>query len=275
MSIVTRFVGASLVCAASVSASVSASGQPTPKTGFDVLQRMHDAYAGKWYRTLTFVQQTTQYRPDGSQNVSTWFESLRQSDTAGTQLRIDIGTPLAGNGVLYTADSTWRVREGKLSGVSGGGNEFLPLIEGVYMQPVSRTVEQIATTGVDMQRVSKGQWQGAPVWIVGASSPADTTSPQFWIDSARNVIVRMILSPAPNTPPMDIRLDDYVPLGGGWLATKVDMRVGGKPRQTEQYSDWKADMALPPALFDPATWTTAPHWAAGRGSTKPDVRARR
>jgi hypothetical protein len=265
MSIVTRFVGASLVCAA----SVSAGAQPMPKTGTDVLQRMHDAYAGKWYRTLTFVQKTTQYRPDGSQNVATWFESLRQSDTAGTQLRIDIGDLSGGNGVLYTADSTWRVRAGKLAGVSGGGNEFLPLIEGVYLQPVSRTVAQLSTTGIDMQRVSKGEWQGAPVWIVGASSAADTTSPQFWIDSERNVIVRMILSPAPNTPSMDIHLDDYVPLGAGWLATKIAMSVGGKPRQTEQYSDWSADIALPSALFDPATWTTAPHWAAGRGRSTP------
>jgi hypothetical protein len=70
----------------------------------------------------------------------------------------------------------------------------------------------------------------------------------------------MILAPAPTTPVMDIRLGRYEPLGGGWLATKVDMLVGGKPMQTEEYSGWKADIALAPGLFDPATRTTAPHW---------------
>ena len=51
----------------------TAGAQSTPKSGTEVLQRMHDAYAGKWYRTLTFVQKTTRYGKDGAPNVSTWF----------------------------------------------------------------------------------------------------------------------------------------------------------------------------------------------------------
>ena len=70
----------------------------------------------------------------------------------------------------------------------------------------------------------------------------------------------MILVPAPSAPAMDIHLDNYVPLANGWLATKVAMMVGGKPRQTEEYSDWKANVDLPAGLFDPATWSTTPHW---------------
>jgi hypothetical protein len=225
---------------------------------------MHDAYAGKWYRTLTFVQKTTRYNKDGTTNISTWYESLRQVDPKTTQLRIDFGDPTLGNGTLYTADSMWRVRAGKVATAVGEGNEFLPLIEGVYMQPVTRTVEQLQATKVDMQRVSKGQWQNRSVWIVGVSSPADTTSPQFWIDTERNVVVRMILPPAPSAGTMDIRLDGYVPLAGGWLATKVAMNVGGAPVQTEEYSDWKANVDLAPSLFDLTAWTTAPHWAAAR-----------
>jgi hypothetical protein len=222
---------------------------------------MHDAYAGKWYYTLTFVQKTTQFGGRDDRR-STWFES-RQATPTTTQLRIDVGDPTVG-GMLYTADSTWRLRSGKVTTTQGKGNEFLPLIEGGYMQPVSRTIEQLATTEVDMGRVTKGQWQGRPVWIVGTSSAADTISPQFWIDAERNVVVRMILVPAPSASSMDIRLDGYVPLAGGWLATKVAMLVAGAPVQTEEYSEWKANVELSPTLFDPATWTTAPHWAAAR-----------
>jgi len=29
----------------------------------------------------------------------------------------------------------------------------------------------------------------------------------------------------------------------------------------EEYLNPKVDVALPPALFDPASWSTAPHWA--------------
>jgi len=246
-----------------------AGAQPAPKTGAEVLQRMHDAYAGKWYRTLTFVQKTTRYRTDGMQTVSTWFESLQHTDRDGTRLRIDVGDLAAGNGVLYTADSTWRLSAGKVTATLGEGNEFLPLIEGVYMQPVTHTIEQLKTTGVDMQRVVAGRWRDRPVWIVGASSQTDSASAQFWIDRDRNVVVRMILAPAPSTPTMDIHLDGYVPLERGWLATKIAMNVGGKPMQTEEYSEWKANVDLPPGLFDPATWSTAPHWAKQRPPTRP------
>ena len=238
-----------------------ASAQSTPKTGQEVLQRMHDAYAGKWYRTLTFVQKTTRFQNDGKPVVSTWFESLEHAGPGATRLRIDIGDPSMGTGMLYTADSTTRIRDGRIASAQAGGNEFLPMIEGVYMQPVSRTMTELEATGIDMQRVTKGEWRKRPVWIVGTTSPADTSSPQFWIDVARNVVVRMIIVPAPNAGPMDIHLDGYVPLAGGWLATKIAMHANGKPVQTEEYSDWKANVDLPKALFDPATWTTAPHWA--------------
>src|SRR5215203_4865786 len=92
-----------------LSTSLAANAQSTPKTGAEVLQRMHDAYAGKWYRSLTFVQKTTQFKKDGTVAKSTWYESLRQVDPTMTQLRIDFGDPAAGNGTLYTADSTWVV----------------------------------------------------------------------------------------------------------------------------------------------------------------------
>jgi hypothetical protein len=234
--------------------------QGAPKNGVDVLTRMHDAYAGKWYHTLTFTQRTTQYRPDGTTNDATWYESLRHTADNGVQLRIDIGAPAAGNGMLYTADSTAVVRAGKLASARAGGNEFLPMIEGVYVQPVAKTVAELKSTGVDLTKVARGSWEGRPVWIVGVTSAADSTVQQFWIDAERNVVVRMILAPAPTTPVMDIHLGKYERLGGGWLATKIDMLVGGKPRQTEQYMGWKADIPLAAGLFDPATWTTAPHW---------------
>jgi hypothetical protein len=251
--------------------SGSAAAQQPPMTGRDVLQRMHDAYAGKWYKTLTFKQQTTQWRPDGTQNVSTWMESLRYAPTVGTQLRIDMGDLAAGNGVLYAADSTWVVRGAKLTATRPQGNEFLPLIEGVYMQPVERTLRELAGTGIDFGKVGAARWQDRPAWIVGAASAADSASPQFWVDVERNVVVRMVLVPAPNTPLMDIHLDKYVPLEGGWLATKIEMYVAGKPRQFEEYSDWRAGMELPDALFDAARW--AERQGAGTGAASRTPRA--
>lgn len=238
--------------------AAGAGAQSAPATGAQVLQRMHDAYAGKWYHTLTFRQKTTAYR-DGQPAVSNWYESLRHTPQTGTQLRIDMGALADGNGVLYTADSSWVVRGGKLTAARAVGNEFLPMIEGVYVQPVERTLREIAHTNVDMSKVSSGTYDGRPVWVVGALAPSDSTSPQFWVDKERNVVVRMIMGVAAR--PMDVHLDKYEPAGNGWLATKVEMYSRGAPLQIEEYSDWKTGMTLAPALFDPATWSTAPHWA--------------
>jgi len=80
-----------------------------PKDGRALLQRMREAYLGKWFKTVTFVQQTTQTR-NGVTDTSTWYEALKSPD----RLRIDFGDPKQGNGVVTTADSTYVVRGGKV-----------------------------------------------------------------------------------------------------------------------------------------------------------------
>jgi hypothetical protein len=252
------------VAALALSGSLSASGaQTAPATGMALLERMRDAYKGKWYTTLTFVQKTTARRPDGTDTVSTWYESVRWTETKGTELRIDIGDPSLGRGVLYTADSLWVVRDGKLSITRAGGNALLPLIEGVYMQRAARTARELASTGVDLARPPvSGDWQGRPVWIVGALSAADTTSPQFWVDQGNLVVVRALFPPVPGRPVMDMRFDGVTPVAGGFLAIRNSFLVDGRPVQIEEYADWKANVPLPASLFDVAQWTTGPHWAA-------------
>lgn len=254
--------GLAFVLGAPDSLTAQAGGRgTTPRTGTDVLEAMRAAYDGKWYHTLTFVQKTTFHRPDGSTQEQTWYETLRHTKQSGTQLRIDLGDLANGNGVLFTPDSTFPVRGGTPGTPRGTGNEFLPLIEGVYVQPVSQTVKELAGMKVDLSRVATGTWQGQPVWIVGAASATDSTSPQFWVDTQRKLLVRMIIRPNEQQPPLDVHLGGYEPAGNAWIATKIDILQGGKPVQVEQYTEWKADVPLDPALFDVKQWKTAPHWA--------------
>ena len=252
--------GAALSCTLLAHA---ARGQSMPATGRDLLQTMRDAYASTWFTSLTFTQKTTTRGADGAETVATWYESLRYTDASGTQLRIDTGEPSAGNGVLYSADPIWIFRAGKQVAARSGGNALLPLIEGVYVQPVARTIAELKATGVDLSRaVVSGRWHDRPVWIAGASSAADSTSPQFWVDAGNKAVVRAIFAPVPSAPVMDMRLEGLVSLAGGWLATRCEFFVAGKLSQVEEYNDWRANANLPPALFEAATWSTAPHWAA-------------
>jgi len=253
--LLARAIALALIAAAPLTA------QGAPASGTDVLTRMHDAYAGKWYHTLTFVQKTTQHLPTGKDTISTWYESLRHTDATGTQLRIDFGSPSLGNGILFTADSAWVFKDGKLLRTTDQGNDFLPLIEGVYVQSVERTVRELHGTGIDLSRVTTGRWEGRSAWIVGVQSATDSATPQFWVDTERKVVVRMILHLTNPERTLDIHLDDYVPLGGGWLATRIWIGVDGAMIQKEEYSDWKSGIPLSDALFSQATWITGAHWA--------------
>jgi hypothetical protein len=257
---VSRFA---LVAAVGLSAApcLTAQGGAAPRTGSDVLATIRSSYAGKWYHTLTFTQKTTLRGQDGTEREQTWYETLSHT-SAGTKLRIDIGDLSAGNGIIFTPDSSFRVRGGQLQSSTASGNEFLPLIEGVYVQPVAQTVKELDQMKVDMSRVLTGTWEGKPVWVVGAASASDTTSPQFWVDTEHKLLRRMILSGGNGQAPLDVHLAGYERVGNGaWLATKIEMFQNGVRRQAEEYSGWKVDVPVDPAMFDVTKWSTAQHWA--------------
>lgn len=241
--------------------SAPALAQKAPATGRDLIQVMRDAYGNRWFKTLTFTQSTTRVDSTGKSTVTTWYESLRYTEGRGTELRIDIGSPKEGNGVLYTVDSLWAYRGGQQRAVRPGGNLLLPLVEGVYVEPVERSLKDLAPTGVDFTKgVVTGTWNGQPVWIAGATAAGDTTSPQIWVDPKTKAVVRALFSPVTGAPFMDMRFTKLVETGGGWLATRCEFYVGGKLAQAEDYNDWKTNVDLSPQLFDPATFSTAPHW---------------
>ncbi|MEO5800804.1 MAG: hypothetical protein ABIZ70_01600 [Gemmatimonadales bacterium] len=238
-----------LALALVIATPLSAQQAKLPKNGTEVLERMRAKYAGKWYPTLEFAQKTTLYRASGTREEA-WHERLWQSPTRGTLLRIDQGDSTLGNYTINTADSGYSVRGGKLMRAGGDGNFFLPLIEGVYVQPVERTVKDLASTKIDLGRVREESWQGEPVWVVGASDASDTTAVQFWVEPKRMVVVRVLIVLAAGQPPLDVHLEQYVATGGGWLATRIQMFMNGKPVQMEEYSDWKTGHSINATVFE-------------------------
>jgi outer membrane lipoprotein-sorting protein len=224
---------------------------------------MRSAYAGKWFKTVTFVQQTIRKNPQtGVTDTTTWYEALKSPD----RLRIDFGDPKNGNGVMYTADSVYVVRGGKVTQSAASGNPFLPFVAGVYDQPLETTLRQIEPYKFDLTKLYRTTWEGRATYVAGATSPSDTTSAQFWIDRDRLIIVRMLLHLNPNAPQevFDVRLNDYRPVAGGWLAVSVSMLENGEVRQKEDYSDWRGNVDLPEDFFVAEKWSDVPHWFGAR-----------
>jgi hypothetical protein len=223
----------------------------TPPTGEALVGRMHARYVGKWYQTLTFVQTTT--FPDG--RLETWYEAL----TLPGKLRIDIAPVPERNTILFSGDSIYQWQRATQRTATPFIHPLLVLGFDVYHQSPTRTVQQLRALGFDLTKVHTAEWQGRPVWVVGADS-GDTRAPQFWIDQDRLVFVRS-LQPARQDPTVinEVQFNKYERLGRGWIAPEVLIFRNGALVMKEEYGDVRIDVTLPASLWDAgnqevATW---------------------
>lgn len=247
-------------CAGAPAATTPAPAAAPPATAEALAEAMRSRYAGKWYRTLTFVQRTLQTPPSGGREVeSTWYETMQLPG----RLRIDLDSTLR-TGRLFANDSTYAVVNGALRAGVPGHNALLVLGFDVYGQPASRTAAVLRTLGFPDGPVRAGTFEGRPVWIVGGGPgpTPDARSAQWWVDQERLVFVRLIQPwPGDTTKAFDARFLDYRPLAGGWIAPLVEAYVDGKRVLREEYRDVRADVAVDPVLFEPRRWTEGRHWA--------------
>ena len=227
----------------------SGAARAAPTTGTELIERMHDAYTGRWYRTLTFVQ-TTRFA-DG--RVETWHEALELPG----KLRIDVAPISQGKMSLFRNDSLYTFENGELVRSGAFVHPLLVLGFDVYADPPVETMAKLRAMGLDLDAMHRDTWQGRPSYVVGAAA-GDTLTPQFWIDAERLVFTRLIerRPPAQNAATqaptrIETQFNDYRPLGGGWISPEVVFIVNGEERLREEYADMRADVELPAELFEP------------------------
>jgi hypothetical protein len=221
-----------------------------PPNGPNIVKAMHDRYAGKWYRTLAFIQHNTATGPDGGTEHSVW----REYAALPGKLRIEFEPLDSGAGRLFVRDSQFAFAKNQLSQAGAFVHPLMVLGFDVYFDPVERTVARLEQLGFDLATVHADTWHGRPVYVVGARA-GDRHTRQFWVDQERLVFVRL-LEPARRDTirTNDIRFNKYRPVGRGWVSAEVAFLVDGQPRWLEEYSAIKADLPLADALFDPARW---------------------
>jgi hypothetical protein len=222
------------------------------KTGDEVVAAMYKKYNKTWYSTLTFQQATTNYKPDGTSTVSTWYEAL----LAPGKLRIDFEPLDKHNGALFTGYKVYSYRDGKLVGSRDLVHPLLVLGFDVYKQPVATTISQLKGMGIDLTVVHEEQWQGKSTIVVGAKH-GDLTTPQFWIDKKDLLFVRLIEKGGRDGKSIeDTEFNKYVKVKGGWVAAGVRFTIDGKLATTEDYTNIKTGMTLDPDLWVPEKWAT-------------------
>ena len=234
--------------------------QPAPRdpgiTSADVLfDSMRARYAGRWFNSLTFIQKSTYFRPDGSTSrVETWYEAAKLPG----RLRIDLGDPARKNGVLYRGDSVYQVQNGQVTDRRVGTNPLLVLAFDVYAQPAARSLDQLRRLGFNVGVLHVDSLAGKRMYVVGAG-PRDTTTNQFWIEADRFLFTRLIQTDDRGRT-QDILFEQYAQHGGGWVAEVVRFLRDGRLFFLEEYSDVRVNVTLDDNLFVPERWTSATHW---------------
>lgn len=222
------------------------------KSGDDVIAAMYKKYAGKWYKTLTFVQKTIHHKDDGTSTSEIWYEAM----TVPGKLRIDFADSKTGDGILFADGKIYSFRDGKPATGRPFVHPLMVLGFDVYGQPAATTVEQVKGLGIDLSVVHEEKWMGKDVYVVGAKQ-GDVTTPQFWVDKKDLVFVRLIQTQGRDKKSVaETQFNRYVKAKGGWVAAEVKFFVDGKPTTTEEYSDIQAGMSLNPDLWNPDKWTT-------------------
>lgn len=223
------------------------------KTGEEVLAAMKKKYDGKWYKTLTFEQKTTNFKPDGTSQVATWYEAL----TVPGKLRIDI-TPLEkGDGIIFADGKIYQFRDGKLAVSRDFVHPLLVLGFDVYGQPVETTASQLKGLGIDLSVVHEEPWQGRTAIVVGAKQ-GDLRTPQFWVDKKNLVFTRLFqLVGKDKNIVQETQFNKYEKAkGGGWVSAEVKFFSDGKLVTTEDYTNIRTGKQLSPDLWDPNKWTS-------------------
>lgn len=223
------------------------------QNGEQLIAAMYKKHNAKWYRTLTFVQKTTRFRPDGTSSVETWYEAM----SAPGKLRIDFAPLEKGNGLMFVDGNQHSFRDGKLANSQPSVHPLMVLGFDVYLQPVDKTINQLKELKMDLSLLREDSWQGKPVYVVGAKQ-GDLRSPQFWIDKKNLLFVRLLQPTGKDkTSFQEILFNKYQKVkGGGWIAPEVIFNVDNKMVLLEEYSNMQAGISLNSDLFDPQKWMT-------------------
>lgn len=252
--IVVPVVACVLLAGCARATTVSTPAAPAIATGRAVLRAMHTRYAGKFFTTLSFAQNTTNIGANGREIKGVWNEYLQVPG----RLRIDYLPLNSRSGVLYVGGRIHAFTDGRAQPPQRGWNPLAVLMADVYGQPADTSIHQLDSLGFDLDVLHEGRWNTRPVWVVGALA-GDSLTSQFWIDRdsllVRRVIQREVRGA--RTTVTDIRFYRYQDVGGFPVAFDVHFYRDGRMYFKEEYFDVKANVPIPPEVFDPAKWAVS------------------
>jgi hypothetical protein len=210
----------------------------------EVLQKMYKEYAGKWMHSFTFNQTTENYRNDSLVKTSTWYEAVSYPEN----FRIDFGDLKDGNAAIFTKDSIYDFRKGKLVRTAVNDDDLTFLLGGMYFYPFDTVKAKFNAFGYNLDKFYETSSEGKPVYVIGAGDATEKSN-QVWIDKEKLVVVKFIKYN--DGQKEEGVFEDHKRFGNSWSETSCRFYIDGKLFQKETYHDCKADEAIDLKIFDP------------------------
>ncbi len=219
----------------------------------DLINEMHDRYAGNWYRTLRFTQTNTFYTQSGGEQKSRWVQNL----SVPGRLRIDFEPLSAKSGLLILNNRVTTFDNGRRVDSRRSIQAILTLTADVYAIPASITLRRLDSLRIDLDKLRTDKLDGKRVYVVGAEE-GDMESNQIWIDADRLLLVRLIQAEkrGERTVVTDTKVGEYKDVDGFPIAHEFVSTRDGKPYFREEYEDVRVNAELPPGIFDPSRWSS-------------------
>ena len=220
-----------------------------------LIKAMHDRYDGKYLKTMSFLQNNTQYQTTGAETKSQWYEHL---EIPG-KLRIAFLPATRRSGLVQVDDRVASFDNGIRIDFRPSVNPLLLLTADVYAAPVATIMRGLDSLRIDSGIIRNDEWEGEPVYVVGAKA-GDTVSNQYWVDRDDLRLVRLIQSQknGDRTMVSDYRILNYKEIEGFDVPTEFLVLRNGRPFWREQYADVRINEELPAGTFDQARWNDIP-----------------
>ncbi len=220
-----------------------------------LVKAMHDRYAGKYLKTMSFLQNNTAYTTTGQEQKSQWYEHI---EIPG-KLRIAFLPAAQKSGLVQVDDRVASFDNGIRVDFRPSVNPLLLLTADVYVSPVAAIMRGLDSLNVDQEIIRSDEWEGQPVYVVGAKL-GDSTSNQMWVDRNQLRLVRFIQrnKSGERTIVSDIRVRNYKDIQGFEVPTEFLVLRNGRPVWREQYADVRVNEEFLPGTFDQAKWYDIP-----------------
>ena len=147
------------------------------QTAEEIIQQAQAKYSQAHFKNVSFKQNTIFYGVNESvARTQIWYQAL---SIPGKQA-IKFDDKGSNNGILFRDGLQYGYANGELIQKAERLNEVMILGFDMFVQPISKTLEQIDLMGIDYTLMYEDEWQSRPVYVIGVSEPS-LNKPQFWL----------------------------------------------------------------------------------------------